>query len=105
MLAKSGARKVRPPASVPRQERLYVQSSGVSARQLPGEQHSTWLPYVKVDDVKAATKKAIALDGNIVKDVTEVPDRGIMSIITDPTGATQVPGHASARHVYFTHST
>ena len=60
---------------------------GMSAQQLPGEAHSTWLPYVEVDDVKAATKKAISLGGKVIKDVTEIPDMGIMSIITDPTGA------------------
>ncbi|OGT58623.1 MAG: glyoxalase [Gammaproteobacteria bacterium RIFCSPHIGHO2_12_FULL_63_22] len=60
---------------------------GMNAHQLPGEQHSTWLPYVEVDDVKAATKKAISLGGTVIKDVTEIPDMGVMSIICDPTGA------------------
>ena len=44
---------------------------------------------MEVGDVKAATKKAIALGGKVVKDVTEIPDMGIVSVITDPTGANQ----------------
>lgn len=59
---------------------------GMQAHTLPGE-HSSWLPYVEVDDIRAATKKAVSLGGKIIKDVTEVPEMGAMSIITDPTGA------------------
>jgi predicted enzyme related to lactoylglutathione lyase len=49
--------------------------------------HSMWIAYVKVADVKAATKKAKALGAKIKKDVTEVKGAGLLSIITDPTGA------------------
>ena len=49
--------------------------------------HSMWIAYVKVADVKAATKKAKALGAKIKKDVTEVKGAGWLSIITDPTGA------------------
>jgi predicted enzyme related to lactoylglutathione lyase len=48
---------------------------------------SFWLSYVVVDDVDAATKKAKSLGATVMKDVTEVPDMGWFSIITDPTGA------------------
>ncbi len=48
---------------------------------------SSWMAYVLVDDVKAATSKAKSLGANVMKDVTEVPDMGWFSIITDPTGA------------------
>jgi uncharacterized protein len=41
-----------------------------------------------VNDIKAATEKAKSLGSKIVREVTEVPDAGWMSIITDPTGAT-----------------
>ena len=51
------------------------------------EGHSMWIAYVKVADVKAATKKAKALGAKIKKDVTEVKGAGSLSIITDPTGA------------------
>jgi hypothetical protein len=49
---------------------------------------STWLAYVLVDDIRAATDKAKALGATIAKDVTEVPGAGWFSIIVDPTGAT-----------------
>ncbi|MEW6586542.1 MAG: VOC family protein [Nitrospirota bacterium] len=47
-----------------------------------------WLPYILVHDVMASTKKARSLGAAICKDVTEVPDMGWFSVITDPTGAT-----------------
>lgn len=60
---------------------------GMLKHPMPGEP-STWLAYVEVKDIKAATEKAKSLGARIVKDVTEVPGAGWMSIITDPTGAT-----------------
>ncbi|HTZ18646.1 MAG TPA: VOC family protein [Dissulfurispiraceae bacterium] len=48
----------------------------------------SWLPYILVDDVATATNKAQTLGATICKDVTEVPDMGWFSVITDPTGAT-----------------
>jgi uncharacterized protein len=48
---------------------------------------SMWLSYVLVDDIDAATKKAKSLGATVMKDVTEVPDMGWLSIIVDPTGA------------------
>lgn len=48
---------------------------------------SSWLAYVLVDDVKAATGKAKSLGATVLKDVTEVPGMGWFSIIADPTGA------------------
>jgi len=47
---------------------------------------SAWIPYVLVDDVAAATKKAQSLGAQVYKDVTEVPGMGAFSIIGDPTG-------------------
>jgi predicted enzyme related to lactoylglutathione lyase len=46
-----------------------------------------WIPYVQVDDLRAATDKAKSLGGKVMKDVTEVPDMGWFSIIQDPTGS------------------
>lgn len=46
-----------------------------------------WLAYVLVEDIKASTKKASSLGAKIVKDVTEVPGYGWLSVIIDPTGA------------------
>jgi len=48
---------------------------------------SLWLPYVLVDDIKAATAKARELGANVCKDVTEVMGMGWLSIFVDPTGA------------------
>jgi predicted enzyme related to lactoylglutathione lyase len=60
---------------------------GMMKHPMPGEP-STWLAYVLVDDVRAATDEARALGATIAKDVTEVPGAGWFSIIVDPTGAT-----------------
>jgi predicted enzyme related to lactoylglutathione lyase len=49
--------------------------------------HSMWIAYVKVGDVKAATRKAKSLGAKVKKDVTKVKGAGSLSIITDPTGA------------------
>ena len=46
-----------------------------------------WIPYVLVDDLRAATDKAKSLGGKVMKDVTEVPDMGWFSIIQDPIGS------------------
>jgi predicted enzyme related to lactoylglutathione lyase len=59
---------------------------GMMSQHIPGES-SAWLPYVAVDDVERATSKAQSLGATILKDVTEVPDMGRFSIISDPTGA------------------
>ena len=48
---------------------------------------SSWVPYVLVDDVRAATAKAKSLGATLMKDLSEVPGMGWFSIITDPTGA------------------
>jgi len=48
---------------------------------------SSWLAYVEVSDIHAATKKAASLGATIVRDVTEVMNMGWLSIIVDPTGA------------------
>ena len=46
-----------------------------------------WMPYVLVDDVEAATRKARELGANVMREATEVKDMGWFSIIVDPTGA------------------
>lgn len=46
-----------------------------------------WIPYVLVDDLRASTDKARSLGGEVMKDITEVPDTGWFSIIQDPTGS------------------
>ena len=59
---------------------------GMLKNPMPGAPAS-WMVYVLVDDVKAATAKARTLGASVMKDTTEVPDMGWFSIITDPTGA------------------
>jgi predicted enzyme related to lactoylglutathione lyase len=59
---------------------------GIMKQMIPGAS-SDWMPYVGVDDIQAATKKAKSLGANILKDVTEVMDMGWLSIFKDPTGA------------------
>jgi predicted enzyme related to lactoylglutathione lyase len=59
---------------------------GMMKQQIPGAP-SAWLPYVEVQDISAATKKAQSLGAKIMKDVTEVMDMGWLSILVDPTGA------------------
>lgn len=60
---------------------------GMMAHPMPGAP-SAWLPYVLVDDIKAATQKATSLGASVKRDVTEVMEMGWLSIIADPTGAT-----------------
>ena len=59
---------------------------GMMQQMVPGAP-SSWLAYVLVDDIGAATQKAKSLGATIVRDVTEVADAGWLSIIVDPTGA------------------
>jgi predicted enzyme related to lactoylglutathione lyase len=59
---------------------------GLMKNPIPGAS-SAWVPYVLVDNVRAATDKAKALGATLMKDVSEVPGMGSFSIVTDPTGA------------------
>lgn len=59
---------------------------GLMKHPMPGAP-STWLAYVHVDDLAAATAKAKSLGATIIKDKTDVADYGSLSIIADPTGA------------------
>jgi hypothetical protein len=56
-------------------------------RQMEPNAPSSWLAYALVKDIRADTDKAAALGAVIIKDVTEVPGMGFLSIIKDPTGA------------------
>jgi predicted enzyme related to lactoylglutathione lyase len=59
---------------------------GIMRQMIPGA-GSDWMPYVGVSDIQASTAKAKSLGATILKDVTEVPDMGWLSILKDPTGA------------------
>lgn len=58
---------------------------GLMPNPIPGAP-SMFVPYVLVDDLKAAKTKAVSLGGNVMKDITEVPNAGSFVIINDPTG-------------------
>jgi uncharacterized protein len=59
---------------------------GMMKHPMPGAP-SAWLAYVQVDDIAAATEKARSLGATIIREVTEVPGAGWLSILLDPTGA------------------
>jgi predicted enzyme related to lactoylglutathione lyase len=59
---------------------------GMLKHPMPGAP-SVWIPYVTVDDVNAATVKAVSLGATILAEVTEIPGMGSFSVVLDPTGA------------------
>jgi hypothetical protein len=48
---------------------------------------SSWLTYVAVEDAASSAKKAKELGATILREVTEIPNVGLFSVIADPTGA------------------
>jgi predicted enzyme related to lactoylglutathione lyase len=62
-------------------------TGGGIMRQMMPNTPSFWLPYALVKDIHAATSKAASLGATVIKDVSEVPGMGWLSIIKDPTGA------------------
>src|SRR4051794_20387387 len=44
---------------------------GIMQHPMPGAP-SMWLPYVQVDDIKAATEKAKSMGATVIQDVMEV---------------------------------
>jgi predicted enzyme related to lactoylglutathione lyase len=51
------------------------------------EKVSGWVPYVQVDDVATATRRAVKLGAELLEDQTRGP-AGTYSIVRDPGGAT-----------------
>ena len=58
---------------------------GMLKNPMPGG-GSVWVPYVGVDDLRAATDKAKSLGAKVHKDSVDIGG-GVFSIITDPEGA------------------
>ena len=58
---------------------------GMLKQMMPGAP-SAWMPYVLVDDIQAATKKARSLGATILKDVTEVRRDGLAQHLQGPDG-------------------
>jgi len=81
------------PGSSPDANEIYTTinvgggTGGGIMRQMMPNAPSAWLAYALVKDLRAATDKAAALGATIIKDVSEVPGMGYLSIIKDPTGA------------------
>lgn len=60
---------------------------GMMKCPMPENARPQWVPYVLVDDVRAATEKAKSLGATLLADVMEVPGIGLFSMFLDPTGA------------------
>jgi len=71
--------------------RLFVAPDGAMIAGLmampPGMPASTWLGYVAVDDVDAATARHVAAGGTQHMPPTSIPGVGRMAMLTDPQGA------------------
>lgn len=48
---------------------------------------SHWTPYVRVDDIEAATRRVVALDGKVMVRPFDVAARARIALIVDPGGA------------------
>jgi uncharacterized protein len=59
---------------------------GMQAHPVAGAP-SSWLAYVNVDDIHAATEKARKLGAKVMREPMEVMGAGWLAIIVDPTGA------------------
>lgn len=67
-------------------ENSYGVGGGIMKQMMPGAP-SMWVPYIGVDDIKAATEKAKSLGATMMMENHEVPNMGWFSIFTDPAGA------------------
>jgi uncharacterized protein len=56
-----------------------------------------WNSYISVDDVNVATDRATQLGATILRDPFDVMDRGVLSVIQDPSGAAVCLWEARAR--------
>lgn len=56
-------------------------------RKAKGDTRPMWIPYVQVADVKKSVAKVKKFGGTVALDYTQVPDKGAIAIIADPTGA------------------
>jgi predicted enzyme related to lactoylglutathione lyase len=81
------------PGSSPEANEVYTTiavgggTGGGIMRQMMPNAPSSWLAYALTKNIRADTDKAAALGATILKDVSEVPGMGFLSIIKDPTGA------------------
>lgn len=52
-----------------------------------GDVEPHWINYVLVEDAKAAEATVVELGGTVHLPCTQIGDKGIMVVLTDPTGA------------------
>jgi predicted enzyme related to lactoylglutathione lyase len=66
---------------------MLARDAGPFAAVMPKKgKVSGWVPYVQVDDVAAATERAVTLGAELLEDPTRGP-AGTYSIVRDPGGA------------------
>lgn len=65
---------------------LFAGAKGPFAAVSDAEGTVGWIPYAQVDDVDAATTKAMTLGATLLKEKTRGP-AGSFSIVRDPGGA------------------
>ncbi len=51
------------------------------------QQPSTWVVYVNVEDLAAATAKVWSLGGKVLRERVPVGEHGTMAVVADPSGA------------------
>ncbi|MCZ7585152.1 MAG: VOC family protein [Deltaproteobacteria bacterium] len=68
---------------------------GIVPRELPEGVPSHWIGYLTVDDVDAATKKAVAAGAQNVVEPMSMPEIGRFSVCIDPQGAVFAPYKAA----------
>jgi predicted enzyme related to lactoylglutathione lyase len=75
------------PAGGPPGTTMFAGEAGPFAGVGPLEgKAAAWIPYVQVNDVDEATKRAVKLGAGVVKERTRGP-AGDYAIVTDPGGA------------------
>ena len=76
------------PADGPPGMTMLAREAGPFAAVMPKKGDARgWVPYVQVDDVAAATKRAVQLGAELLEDQTRGP-AGTYSVVRDPGGAT-----------------
>jgi predicted enzyme related to lactoylglutathione lyase len=61
--------------------------AGITKSKAPASVPSHWIPYVAVDDVDKAAKRAAELGAQILQAPMDIPDVGRFAAIKDPQGA------------------
>lgn len=75
------------PSEGPAGMTMFAGNQGPFAGLAPKEGDAGWVPYVQVDDVDAATRKAVKLGAVLVREKQRGP-AGDYSVVRDPGGAT-----------------